>query len=74
MIRCLKYSRLPSDTYDIYYKNPGLLPPIPAKPAEYPPGKLWTLEEGRKATVNDICDFIVEYIHSDVMVCSPPCL
>jgi hypothetical protein len=30
----------------------------------------WTLDEDRgDATVEDICDFIVEYINSDVMVC-----
>jgi RNA-dependent RNA polymerase len=48
--------------------NPGLLPPIPAEPAEYPPGEVWTLD--RDATVEDICDFIVQYINSDVLVCS----
>ena len=74
MTRYYKYSQLSSDTYDIYYKNPGLIPPSGAEPAAYPAGKPWELEEGREATVQDICDFIVEYIHSDVMVCSPPCL
>jgi hypothetical protein len=35
----------------------------------------WTLDEGRgDATVEDICDFIVEYINSDVMVYSRPLL
>jgi hypothetical protein len=35
----------------------------------------WTLDEERgDATVNDICDFIVEYINSDVMVCLRPML
>ncbi|KAI0253578.1 RdRP-domain-containing protein [Lactifluus subvellereus] len=65
---CLAGGDLDGDTYDIYYKNPGLLPTIQAKPAKYPPGEVWTLEEGRgDATVEDICDFIVEYINSDVM-------
>ena len=32
--------------------------------------KPWTLDEDHgDATVEDICDFIVEYINSDVMVC-----
>jgi RNA-dependent RNA polymerase len=72
---CHKYSRFSSDTYDIYYgkANPGLLPPVHADPAEYSAGETWTLEEGRgDVTVEDICDFIVQYIHSDVMVCSAP--
>jgi hypothetical protein len=25
---------------------------------------------GRDSTVEDICDFVVEYIHSDVLVCN----
>ena len=59
-----------SDTYDIYYANPELLTSRPAQPAEYPPGEVWTLSERRgDATVDDICDFIVEFINSDVMVC-----
>jgi RNA-dependent RNA polymerase len=58
-----------SDTYDIYYANPDLLTSRPAQPAEYPPGEVWTLNERRgDATVDDICDFIVEFINSDVMV------
>ena len=33
------------------------------------------LEEGREdATVEDICDFIVEYINNDVVVRSASCL
>ncbi|KAI0253555.1 RdRP-domain-containing protein [Lactifluus subvellereus] len=68
---CLAGGDLDGDTYDIYYMNPGLLPTIQAKPAKYPPGEVWTLEEGRgDATVEDICDFIVEYINSDVMACT----
>jgi RNA-dependent RNA polymerase len=59
-----------SDTYDIYYANPKLLPALQADPAKYEAGGIRTLEEGREATVDDICDFIVEYINSDVMVYS----
>jgi len=42
--------------------------PIQAEaPANYE--GLGTLELDRESTVEDICDFIVEYIHSDVLVC-----
>ena len=61
-------SRSSSDTYDIYYQNPTLLPGIQTRPAGHPPGEVWTLEEGRQATIEDVCQFIVEYINSDVMV------
>lgn len=60
--------RSSSDTYDIYYQNPALLPSIQTIPPDYPPGEVWTLEEGRKATIEDVCQFIVEYINSDVTV------
>jgi hypothetical protein len=60
----LRYS---SDTYDIYYQNPALLPSIQTRPADHPPGEVWTLE-GRQASIEDVCQFIVEYINSDVMV------
>jgi hypothetical protein len=64
-----KCSQLSSDTYDIYYANPGLIPQIQTGPAEEYPTSPWTLDEKRgDATVEDICDFIVEYINSDVMV------
>ncbi|KAJ7481232.1 RNA dependent RNA polymerase-domain-containing protein [Mycena galericulata] len=46
-----------------------LLPPNQEKPASYPDGDTLTLE--RDSTVDDICDFIVEYINSDVLVCTP---
>jgi hypothetical protein len=64
-------SLLSSDTYDVYYMNPALLPPFQAEPAEETPEAEWTLDSDRgDATVEDICDFIVEYINRDVMVCS----
>ncbi|KAI9449714.1 RdRP-domain-containing protein [Lactarius psammicola] len=65
---CLAGGDLDGDTYDIYYDNPNLLPSLIAQPAEYPPGEVWTLNERRgDATVEDICNFIVEFINSDVM-------
>jgi len=65
---CLAGGDLDGDTYDIYYANPSLLISRPTQPAEYPPGEVWTLSERRgDATVDDICDFIVEFINSDVM-------
>ena len=58
-----------SDTYDIYFRNPDLIPPRINHPADYPPAEVWTLDKSRgDATVEDICNFIVEYINSDVMV------
>jgi hypothetical protein len=36
--------------------------------AEYPSVEPRRLLEGKLATVDDICDFVVEYIHSDVLV------
>lgn len=44
------------------------LMPIQAEPPANYEG-LGTLELDRESTVEDICDFIVEYIHSDVLVC-----
>jgi hypothetical protein len=63
-----RHLRSSSDTYDIYYQNPALLPSIQTIPPDYQPGEVWTLEEGRQATIEDVCQFIVEYINSDVMV------
>jgi len=64
---CLAGGDLDGDTYDIYYQNPALLPSIQTSPADHPPGEVWTLEEGRQAAIEDVCQFIVEYINSDVM-------
>jgi hypothetical protein len=74
-----KRSQLSSDTYDIYYAsqglNQGLIPQVQTAPAEENTSAPWTLDERRgDATVEDICDFIVEYINSDVMVCLFPML
>ena len=70
-----KCSQLSSDMYDIYYANPDLIPRIQTGPADENINAPWTLHEERgDATVEDICDFIVEYINSDVMVCLLPVL
>ena len=45
-----------------------MLPSIQTRPADYHPGEVWTLEDDREATIEDVCQFIVEYINSDVMV------
>jgi RNA-dependent RNA polymerase len=74
---CYRCSRFSSDAYDIYYgkENPGLLPTVHADPAEYDSSDPWTLDDDHgDATVEDICDFIINYIQSDVMVCSVSCL
>ena len=77
MGRRLKYSLRPSDTYDVYYDNPGLIPQLHWPPMELGDSTPRTLDKDRgDATIEDICDFIVEYINSDVMVCFPlssPC-
>ncbi|KAH9066237.1 RdRP-domain-containing protein [Lactarius vividus] len=65
---CLAGGDLDGDTYDIYIGNPDLLPTIQAEPAAMGESNVWTLEEGEPdATVGDICEFIVEYINSDVI-------
>ncbi|KAK7038067.1 RNA-dependent RNA polymerase [Favolaschia claudopus] len=43
----------------------SLLPPNQESPASYPDGSTLTLD--RDCVVEDICDFIVEYINSDVL-------
>ena len=56
--------------YDIYFANPDLNPEVRADPADENFSIPWMLDEERgDATVEDICDFVVEYINSDVMVC-----
>ncbi len=45
----------------------SLLPNVIESPASYTP--LPTKDLQRDSTVEDICDFIVEYIHSDLLVC-----
>jgi RNA-dependent RNA polymerase len=60
-------SRPGSDLYDVVFHGP-LLPTEHIDPAEYPPGKTRENENRRPSTVNDICDFIVEYVNSDVLV------
>ena len=78
-----KFSQLSSDTYDIYYAGPGsnqdvnqgLIPQVETAPADEYKSDPWTLDPERgDATVEDICDFIVEYINSDVLVCLCPAL
>lgn len=51
-------------------KNDSLLPSEVAEPASYESAGTYTLEEDRDCTVEDICDFVVEYINSDVLVCN----
>ena len=66
----LKCSQRSSDTYDVYYDNPGLIPPLHWPPMKESESTPWTLDKDcGDATVEDICDFIVEYINSDVLVC-----
>ncbi|KAF8259784.1 RNA dependent RNA polymerase-domain-containing protein [Lactarius quietus] len=65
---CLAEGDLDGDTYDIYFANPALLPTIQAEPARLSDHSVFTLNEDEPdATVDDICKFIVEFIHSDVL-------
>jgi hypothetical protein len=66
----LRCSQRSSDTYDVYYDNPGLIPQVDWPPMEVSESTPWTLDKDRgDATVEHICDFIVVYI--DMMVSSP---
>lgn len=70
----LKFSQRSSDTFDVYYENPGLIPQVHWPPMEVGNSTPRTLDkDSEDATVEDICDFIVEYINSDVMVCLRLC-
>ena len=55
-----------SDLYDIIMCE-DLLYSQQEKPLDFDPGE--TFQLNRPATVDDICNFIVEYINSDVVVC-----
>ncbi|KZT06990.1 RdRP-domain-containing protein [Laetiporus sulphureus 93-53] len=61
---CLGGGDLDGDLYSVI-KYGALLPPEHEKPAEYPPGEKNELD--RDSTIEDICDFVVEYFNSDVL-------
>ncbi|RDB21068.1 putative RNA-dependent RNA polymerase 1 [Hypsizygus marmoreus] len=52
------------DLFSIIFYDP-LLPATVEEPADYPAGKTFTLY--RDSTVDDICDFVVQYINSDLL-------
>ena len=54
-----------SDTYDIVLYKP-LLPSVHVDPGTYDTAGVRELD--RESEIEDICDFIVEYILSDVLV------
>jgi RNA-dependent RNA polymerase len=56
---------LPRDLFDVIQEG-KILPTEHVEPAEYAAGEVRTI--GWESTVDDICDFIVEYINSDVLV------
>ncbi|KAH9843166.1 RdRP-domain-containing protein [Rhodofomes roseus] len=61
---CLGGGDLDGDTYSVIHYGP-LLPTEHADPASYesvPPNLL-----NRPSTIDDICDFVVEYLNSDVL-------
>ncbi|TBU35633.1 RdRP-domain-containing protein [Dichomitus squalens] len=57
---------LDGDLYSVIKYSP-LLPTEHADPGSYEPVGTKRLPDGRQSTVDDICDFIVEYINSDVL-------
>ncbi len=61
-----------SDIYDVV-PNPDLMPPVIDEAASYASAGTKIALDGdgnpRECGVNDIADFIVEYINSDVLVC-----
>lgn len=61
----LTWSTLFSDEF-LVIKDPALLPTDACTPASYEGVKPQKLD--RESTIDDICDFVVEYIQSDVMV------
>ena len=65
----LQFSQRSSDTFEVYYENRSWIPQVHWPPMEVGNiGTPRTLDRDRddaRATVEDICDFIVEYINSD---------
>ena len=55
-----------SDTFDLclYAEMKPKRSPTPAK---YPAVKPETLPNGQQSDIHDVIDFVVEYIHSDVL-------
>jgi RNA-dependent RNA polymerase len=55
---------------DIFYvtKEADLFPTVNADAAKYEGADPFTLPDGRTATIEDVCDFVVNYIGSDVLV------
>ncbi|KAG0701519.1 RNA dependent RNA polymerase-domain-containing protein [Suillus ampliporus] len=55
---------LDGDLYEII-QHPPLILPDHYDPASYPPRLPFTID--RPSTIDDVCDFVVEYINSDVV-------
>ncbi|KAH9484125.1 putative RNA-dependent RNA polymerase 2 [Psilocybe cubensis] len=63
---CLAGGDVDGDLYSIICYDP-VLPRTLEEPASYEALKPYTLPENRDVHVSDICDFIVEYINSDLL-------
>ncbi|KAH9996136.1 RNA dependent RNA polymerase-domain-containing protein [Russula compacta] len=61
---CLAGGDLDGDTYDVYYANPALIPTSDTETANYESPS--TMELDHDIRIEDICDFIVEYINNDI--------
>jgi hypothetical protein len=55
---------------DLFYitQEDSLFPTIHHEPAKYDAGLPFILPDGRTAEIDDVCDFVVKYIDSDVLV------
>jgi hypothetical protein len=53
------------DLFDVV-KCATIFPTDLQDPATYPPGEVLTIDH--ESTIDDVCDFIVQYINSDVLV------
>jgi len=61
----ISFDNLSSDIFSVIYEE-TLLPTSMEDPATYESADTLTLD--RECTVEDICDFVAEYISSDVLV------
>ncbi|KDQ61150.1 hypothetical protein JAAARDRAFT_152238 [Jaapia argillacea MUCL 33604] len=63
---CLAGGDVDGDLFCISQEQ-TMLPTFHHEPAEYKPVDTRKLEDDRDSTIEDICDFVVEYINSDVL-------
>ncbi|KAA1469188.1 RdRP-domain-containing protein [Dentipellis sp. KUC8613] len=64
---CLGGGDVDGDAFNIFFQSPELMPTLHIEPASYIGVGTRELPDGRESTIDDICDFVVEYINSDVL-------